>query len=181
MKSPVLVGIKHCGKSTLGKLLASHYGCPFVDSDEELEKYYALRYHAPLGCREISRQHGGDFFRALEAEVIRNLISGEMRVLALGGGAASNPCLRTEDLKALGAIVWLDIADEIAFKRVIQHGVPPFLADAGDPAARFREINDMRRIRFAEIADHHFKQEQELDRMEALKMLVLLLKEENQK
>ena len=179
MKSPVLVGIKHCGKSTLGNLLARHYGCPFVDSDEELEKYYALRYHAPLSCREIYRQHGGDFFRTLEADVIRTLVSGEMRVLALGGGAVSNPCLQTEDLKALGAIVWLDTADKIAFERVVRHGIPPFLADAEDPEVRFKEINDMRRIRFAEIADHHFKIEQELDKAEAVTSLVQLLEEEN--
>ncbi|WP_191014265.1 shikimate kinase [Treponema zioleckii] len=30
----ILMGIKHCGKSTQGKLLANHFDCNFFDTDD---------------------------------------------------------------------------------------------------------------------------------------------------
>ena len=37
MSSIILLGIKHCGKSTQGKLLAKYFNCPFFDTDDEIE------------------------------------------------------------------------------------------------------------------------------------------------
>ena len=34
----ILMGIKHSGKSTQGRLLAGHFGCPFIDIDDEILK-----------------------------------------------------------------------------------------------------------------------------------------------
>ena len=37
-RSIVLAGIKHCGKSTLGQMLAKRLGRAFIDLDGEIER-----------------------------------------------------------------------------------------------------------------------------------------------
>jgi len=174
-ESIVLVGVKHCGKSTLGRLLAGRFGCPFVDSDGELEKAYFLRTGKRLAVRGIFRALGEEAFRALEAETVKALASGSVKVIALGGGAVSNPGLAEKDLKSLGKIVWLDVPDDTAYSRIAAEGLPPFLADAPDPRRRFAEINAERRGRFARLADITFEMEEELAPDEAAERLAVIL------
>ena len=88
MISPVFCGIKHCGKSTLGRLIASASGVPFTDTDEELEKEFFRREGKKAACRTIFREYGEEYFRKLEADVIRSLSDGKLRVIALGGGVS---------------------------------------------------------------------------------------------
>ncbi|MBQ9501903.1 MAG: shikimate kinase [Lentisphaeria bacterium] len=177
MRSAVLVGIKHCGKSTLGRLLADRLSRPFIDSDEELEKTYFLQTGRRLTVREIFRALGEESFRTLEAATVGSLVSAEPEVIALGGGAVSNPRLTEKDLKALGTIVWLDVPDETAYRRIAAEGLPPFLADAPDPRRRFAEINAQRKLRFARLADVTFKMDRELAPDEAADSLAAILEE----
>ncbi|MBR2911926.1 MAG: hypothetical protein IKC05_09965 [Lentisphaeria bacterium] len=175
MRSIVLIGIKHCGKSTLGKLLARKYGWEFVDSDAEIEKQFYMDSGSRCSCREIFKYLGEEKFRELESIVIRELISDTPRVIALGGGAVSNAFLSSGNLKQLGRIVWLDINEDIAYKRVIKNGLPPFLADAADPRQRFSEMNGKRRKDFSQAADVIFSIPEELDKNTAADQLSLLL------
>ena len=137
----VFVGIKHCGKSTFGKSLAKRWDCVFFDSDTELEKAFYQQSGSRCSCRDIFKILGEEKFREFESEVIRSLISGEQTVIALGGGAVSNPFVDVETLRQLGHIVWLDVADEIAYRRVERKGLPPFLAESADPFRSFCEMN----------------------------------------
>lgn len=175
MDSIVLIGIKHCGKSTLGRLLAQRYKMDFFDSDAELEKQFYMDSGSRCPCREIFRYLGEEKFRELEALVIQNLVSGTPKVVALGGGAVSNPFLARNVLKSLGRIVWLDTAEDIAYKRVVKNGLPPFLADAEDPRKRFAEINSKRRQLFSQVADITFCSNEELDKRIAVQKLAALL------
>jgi len=145
MKKPerpvVLAGIKHCGKSTLGRLLARRWLVPFLDTDTELEREYVRRAGRNLTCREIYRELGEQEFRRLEAEGIERLtFSRGVWVIALGGGAVNNPFLSLETLRALGFGVWIDLDPELAYPRVVRRGLPPFLISAADPEAEFRRI-----------------------------------------
>ena len=78
-------------------------------------------------------------------------------------------------MKQLGKIVWLDINEDISYKRVIKNGLPPFLADAVDPRLRFSEMNKKRREDFAKAADITFPITEELDKKAAADQLALLL------
>ena len=175
MQSIVLIGIKHCGKSTLGKLLARKYDLEFVDSDAEIEKQFYMDSGSRCSCREIFKYLGEEKFRELEAIIIRGLVSDTPRIIALGGGAVSNPFLKHTNLKQLGRIVWLDIAENIAYKRVIKNGLPPFLADAENPRDRFSEMNKKRRADFSRAADITFIISEELDKKAAAEQLAQLL------
>ncbi len=135
----VLGGIKHCGKSTLGRELAARTGRRFVDSDAFLESLYRERSGEKLGCREIFRREGEAFFRQLEAEAVAQLLQprpgGNKTVIALGGGVPANPAL-PENL-AWGVKVWLDAPPELVWRRIAAGGVPPFLA-SGDGSCEER-------------------------------------------
>ena len=153
MTSLVFCGIKHCGKSTLGKLTAGIFELPFADTDEELEKKFTVRTGKHANCRTIFREYGETFFRKLEADTIRNLSNGTGRVIALGGGAAENPFLTTDELKKLGFWIFLDAEPEIAYQRILHGGLPPFLQKEEDPEQAFLQLCRERTARFRELAD----------------------------
>jgi shikimate kinase len=83
-----LVGFMGAGKSSLGREIASALGRPFLDSDVEVER---------RGGRAIADYFAAGeapLFRALEAEVVRDLAHGPPAVLSLGGGALLDPGTR---------------------------------------------------------------------------------------
>ena len=144
-----LCGIKHCGKSYLGRTLAKTLGAPFFDTDALLEA------DAGKPVRALYREVGETRFRELEAETVRRFIASAPcpAVVALGGGVVSNPFLTPGDLRALGLIVWLDVPVPTAFERMAREGFPPFLADKPDPFGEFVRICDARRPVFRAAAD----------------------------
>ncbi|MEN9577024.1 MAG: 3-dehydroquinate synthase [Pseudomonadota bacterium] len=78
----ILNGFMATGKSTVGRLVAARRGVPFVDLDLELEQ------RAGLSIPEWFATHGEAHFRALETQVLTELLSeGGARVIAVGGGA----------------------------------------------------------------------------------------------
>ena len=138
----VLCGIKHCGKTTIGQKIAAILDMPLTDSDMEIEKLDGKN----RSCREIFKSEGEEYFRKLEASVLGKLAgSPEKKVIALGGGALSNPFFTAEDRKKLGFICCLDVPDEVAYRRVAREGLPPFLQGEKDPFGAFCRMNDARR------------------------------------
>ena len=101
----VLIGMPGCGKTTLGKLLATALGKTFVDADEALVKA------AGKPIPEIFAEEGEVGFRRRETEVLRALGKEKGQVIATGGGAvtvAQNYPLLHQN----GKIVFLDIPPE---------------------------------------------------------------------
>ena len=146
----ILCGIKHCGKTTVGKEIAAILDIPLTDSDEEIEKLDGKG----RSCREIFRNEGEEYFRKLEAQVLHNIASSpDKKVVALGGGALSNEFISAEIREKLGFIVWLDVDDTTAFERIKAGGLPPFLAQEKDPLAAFAGMNRARREVFSANAD----------------------------
>lgn len=146
----VLCGIKHSGKTTVGKEIAAILDIPFADSDDEIVRLDGGK----RSVREIFRTDGEESFRRLEARALTALAdSPERRVIALGGGALSNPFVPKILRERLGFKVCLDADDATAFHRIEEHGLPPFLADEADPFAAFVKMNGPRRELFAAEAD----------------------------
>lgn len=149
----LLCGIKHCGKSSTGKILAELLPAQFADSDDEIVRLYKERTSKSLTVRQLYRQLGEEDFRKLERDALAQLAErqGAMAV-SLGGGALSNPFVTDELLHKLGEVIWLDIPDNIAWERVKANGIPPFLANADDPEAEFYRTNTARKEVFARCA-----------------------------
>lgn len=127
MKSIQLLGMKHSGKSTLGRLLAQKTSRIFYDLDTLLE---AQHPGGKLNSREIYRQFGKDYFQekeALAAVQAGGLLSSGQGVLAWGGGTITNP-RAVEALRGAGLRVFLDEDCAVLFERIMRGGLPAFLS-----------------------------------------------------
>lgn len=88
----VLAGMPACGKSTVGKALAEGLNRRLIDTDAEI----VARAGKPIP--EIFAEDGEDAFRALEAQVIRDVANETTgAIIATGGGAI----LREENIRRL--------------------------------------------------------------------------------
>ena len=96
----VLIGMPGCGKSTVGKLIASQANKEFVDADTEIIKL------AGMPIPEIFATKGEDAFRELETEVLQNLGQQSGLVIATGGGCVTRQC-NYNHLHQNGKIYWL--------------------------------------------------------------------------
>ena len=85
----ILMGLRGSGKTTLGRLIGEHAGCPFVDLDDQTT---ALLGFSSL--REAWDSVGDVAFRKVEVQALgEQLNQGKdaQRVLALGGGSPTAP------------------------------------------------------------------------------------------
>ena len=146
----VLCGIKHCGKTTVGREIAAVLDINFVDSDDLI----VAKDGGKRSVREIFSAEGEEFFRRLEAEVLTELTqSGKRQVIALGGGSLSNPFVDDSTKEKLGFKVWLDTDDKVAFERIMKKGLPPFLQGTANPELAFKEMNIARKAVFSSQCD----------------------------
>lgn len=106
-----LIGYRCTGKTTVGRALASRLGVPFWDTDSVLQE------RAGRSISLIVQGFGWDRFRAMEREVVRELLELDPAVLALGGGAVLDPGTR-KALGGSGFTVWLEASVESILERM---------------------------------------------------------------
>ena len=75
-----LLGMPGCGKSTIGKMLATSLRLTFIDMDEEIEK------ETGKSVQEIFDSDGESNFRFLERQLLQMLAGQDSIVVATGGG-----------------------------------------------------------------------------------------------
>jgi shikimate kinase len=136
----VLVGFMGCGKSTVGRRLASLTGHRFVDTDDLIVKDQGKNIPA------IFAEQGEEGFRAIEKNVITNLV---------GVGGAILQEANRESLKKIGILIWLDAAPDVLFERAMRSGRRPLLQTA-DPRASFDALLESRRAIYESLADIRF-------------------------
>ena len=141
-RSIVMVGLMGCGKSSVGKRMATRLGLPFVDVDEEIE------ISAQKSVNEIFADHGEAYFRDGERRVIARLLGNGPQVLATGGGAFINPETRAK-IKASGVSIWLKADLPVLMKRVAKRDTRPLLR-TGDPETTMRNLMAARYPVYAE-------------------------------
>ena len=125
----LLLGFMASGKTTVGRELAVRLGWRFHDFDAVVEG------RAGASVSEIFERWGEAHFRALEAEVARELLLEEHVVLAAGGGWPAQPG-SWDAVPERTLSVWLRVSPGVAVRRACSEGpVRPLLAGR-DPAAR---------------------------------------------
>ena len=118
MSSIILMGIKHCGKSTQANLIASYLGSDYhvYDTDDLITE---LMGKTP---RQIYSEQGKDAFLQAElkaCEYLKNLPESKNAVVATGGGICNNVSA-VQILRSIGTLVFLDADEKIAADRIVR-------------------------------------------------------------
>jgi shikimate kinase len=140
-----LVGLMGAGKTTVGRLLAKHYGCSFFDSDHEIEAHTGVKIPVIF---EIEGEAG---FRKREEAAIAELTALSGVVLATGGGAVLSPANR-DRLRKNGVVIYLRGTPEHLYERTRHDRSRPLL-QTDNPLARLRELYTQRDPLYRDVAD----------------------------
>ena len=117
-----LVGFMGAGKTSVARALGRRMGWRVEDIDHRIE----AREHQRVA--EIFARRGEPYFRSIEREVLRDLLSERHAVVATGGGTFVDPDNRAAMLSD-GAVAWLDVPLERVIERVPADGRRPLAAD----------------------------------------------------
>ena len=162
----ILMGIKHCGKSTQARLLSQRLGIPSYDTDDLISE---ISGKSP---REIYAAGGPAAFKAAETAACRQLVAhlqeaGGRAVIATGGGICCN-AEALAVLRPLGVFVFLNAPEDDAADRIIKEAreleaggfenLPAYIADKSPRSileirSIFHEFYTERTALYARTAD----------------------------
>ena len=126
------------GKSIVAKKLAQKLGMGYVDTDKIIEA------NEKCTIRKIFEEKGKDYFREIEAKIVKQVSSLNNYVIATGGGIV----LKEENIKALrkkGVIIYLSANPEIILKRTDKNKERPLLLNCKDPYKKIKEMLSFRK------------------------------------
>lgn len=132
-----LVGLMGSGKSTIGRALSRRLGWKFIDTDRLIEKM------AGRPIRNIFARNGEDAFRRLEKRAVAGAARKSGRVVAVGGGAVTNP-KNVSVMKRTGIVVYLQVSVAAALRRAESEGIAkrPLLSGRS-PKDRLRVLRSL--------------------------------------
>jgi shikimate kinase len=119
-KNLILVGLMGAGKSSVGRIVATQLGIPYIDTDAEIERV------SRMTIPELFAAYGEQEFRALESRVIKRILRSGPRVVSTGGGAFINDRTR-KFIKRGGLSVWLKAELDVLWERVNKRDTRPLL------------------------------------------------------
>ncbi len=111
-----IVGLRGAGKSTLGAMLATQLGVPFIELDRIIEQ------HSGLGLSVIFDLYGQSGFRRLERECLDQVLQRHATFVLATGGSLVSEAATYERLLGDCFTVWLRATPEDHMQRVIAQG-----------------------------------------------------------
>jgi len=130
-----LHGPSGAGKTSVGRIVAERLGIPFLDLDAEVER------EVGASVAQIFESQGVGAFRRMEWNTLLALLenrSGPV-VLALGGGANTDPAVR-QLMRECGVRVALLLDAARAIERIVADTTPRPLLTYDDPESAWREL-----------------------------------------
>jgi shikimate kinase len=147
-------GLKHCGKTTLGRIIASDLEYRFYDMDDLILKETTGVWKT---VRAIWREVGREEFMLLEEDAARNFVEwiipdlkGQGCVLSLGGGTVENEGAMAW-IGGKGTNVYVRADQELLYGRIMAKGRPPFLSE-DNPREDFAALYEKRHRLYTEYA-----------------------------
>ena len=141
----VLVGPMGAGKTSIGRRLAERFGLEFIDADHYIEQ----RTGATISA--IFEHVGEAGFRERERGALAELLAGEGRLVATGGGAVldadNRRCMRER-----GFVVYLRTGLDAQLKRLQRDRTRPLL-QRPDREDVLRELARIREPLYREVSD----------------------------
>ena len=165
--SIILMGIKHCGKSTQGRIISKKLSVPFFDTDDVI---FEMTGKTP---RQIYTELGNEGFQEAEEKACLflqkkiNSSAEKNAVIATGGGICTNK-KALDVLKKIGTFVFLKTPERIASLRVLREisvaqdgmllNVPAFIAkknprSIADAKKIFHDFFIERELIYEQLAD----------------------------
>ena len=137
----VLTGMMGSGKTSIGKKTSTALGLKFYDTDLEIEKKLNMK------IKDIFKHKGQNYFRKIEEKICIDLIDGQEKVVALGGGAFLNSKVRKIILKKSFS-VWINVNIQTIIKRIkLSKNTRPML-DYNNLESSIKMILDERAITY---------------------------------
>lgn len=124
------------GKSTVGKYLSKELGLSLIDTDRLIEDKEGR------SISEIFLADGEEGFRAIEKEIVLDVLKMEDCVIALGGGSVLDLDVQRE-LSECADVVFLDVSISNAAPRVGFNKERPLLM--GNPRQQWLQLMEKRR------------------------------------
>lgn len=140
-----IIGPTGAGKTSIGRRLATHYGLPFVDLDQEIER------HCGVDVNTVFEIEGEAGFRQRESTLLEACSCRAGVLLATGAGAVLAEHNRRL-LRERGYVVWLQTTIEQQLERLERDQRRPLLA-VPDRQARLQAMAQVREPLYRELAD----------------------------
>ena len=138
----VLVGPPGVGKSTVGRLLAKRFDVEFRDTDHDIEA------QTGSSVADLFVTEGESHFRGLERDAVAEALRTHPGVLALGGGAVTDPATRQSLVGH--RVVFLDVGLADAMRRLGMNRSRPLLL--GNVRQQWLQLMEQRRPLYLEVA-----------------------------
>lgn len=165
MSRLVLIGAPGAGKSTVGKALSEKLNREFLDTDALIQDSTGKT------ITDIFVVDGEEAFRALELEVLADVLKSENTVISLGGGAPISEQAQTLISDSQSLVIFLDVSLATAAPRVGFNRDRPLLL--GNPRAQWQALSDKRRPVYERLADVVIK----VDEMDVDAIVTAIVKE----
>jgi shikimate kinase len=144
----VLVGLMGSGKTTVGRRLANRLERDFIDADAALEEI------TDRTIADIFETDGEDGFRAIEADVLEELLEHhEPTVIASGGGVVLRDDNRHRLLSPDVTVVWLDASPAFLASRIEAKEHRPLLASDEPVRDVLTHLHSERADLYRDVAD----------------------------
>lgn len=152
----ILIGMKHSGKTTVGKRLAGDLGLPFFDLDDLIIRCYTTEYKTRRSIEEIYKTEGASLFYRIEAHTLKQFlreeaVKHESVVLALGGRTPLNPLIGAS-LRPMGLVCYINAPFKEVLSRVTQKGTSALL-NTHNPESALQEVYQTRHPVYLKQAD----------------------------
>lgn len=146
----ILVGLKHTGKSTVGRALAGILGAPFVDTDDAIERLSGKT------ARRLHDEGGRALMAEWETRACAETAALEGPLVVATGGGLSDNAEAARILRETGTVVFLDTDFETVYSRILESAkrdgrMPSFLS-GDDPRGEFGKVFARRRESYATMA-----------------------------
>jgi shikimate kinase len=138
----IFVGFMGAGKTSVALRVAALKGMDCIDMDSYLER------GQELSVADIFAVYGEGYFRQLETDFLKGLLTRERTVLSTGGGVvkrAENRAL----LKAAGTVVYLKVDADEALRRIGDVASRPMLLAGRAPQQLLKERQPL----YEQVAD----------------------------
>lgn len=145
MRNIFLIGYMGTGKSTVAAFISKEYGFDVMEMDEMLVQKEGM------SVSDIFRNHGEEYFREVETNLLKKICMLTNQVVSCGGGVVLRS-QNIEEMKKCGTIVLLSARPETILERVKGDSSRPLL-QGNKNLAFITDMLEQRRPKYEGAAD----------------------------